>query len=120
LTDHDEVLELERAGWAALSVGGEAATSFYDEVLTEEPVFVLPGGLVLDDREAIIRSMGGAPWDHHALRGERLVPLGAAAVAVVYRAEAERGGEGYEALVTSTYVREDGPWRLAVHQQTPV
>jgi hypothetical protein len=120
LTDHGEVLELERAGWAALSTGGEAAAGFYREVLSDEPRFVLPGGLVLDDREAIVRSMGGPPWDHHALRDEQLVPLGAGAVAVVYRAEAERGGQRYEALITSTYVRSDGPWRLAIHQQTPV
>lgn len=120
MTDHDEALELERAGWVALSAGGDAATSFYREVLVDDPVFLLPGGLVLDDRDAIIRSMGGAPWDHHALHDERLVPLGAVAAAVVYRAEAERGGTVYEALVTSTYVRDDGSWRLAVHQQTPV
>jgi hypothetical protein len=117
---HDEVLELERAGWTALSTGGEAAASFYGEVLSDEPLFVLPGGLVLDDRDAIVRSMGGAPWDRYGLAEERLVPLGAGAVAVVYRADAERDGERYEALITSTYVRGDGPWRLAMHQQTPV
>jgi hypothetical protein len=94
LTDHGEVLELERAGWAALSTGGEAAVRFYREVLSEEPRFVLPGGLLLDDRDAIIRSMGGPPWDHHALHDERVVPLGAGAVAVIYRAEPNAVGSG--------------------------
>jgi hypothetical protein len=26
----------------------------------------------------------------------------------------------YQALIASTYVRVDGAWRLAVHQQTPL
>jgi hypothetical protein len=120
VADHDELWELERAGWAALSTDGEVASRFYDEVLADEPVFVLPGGLVLDDRDVIIGSMGGAPWDDHTLSDERTVPLGSGTAAVIYRAEAARGGQGYEALVTSTYVRDGGPWRLAVHQQTPI
>jgi hypothetical protein len=120
VADHDVVWDLERAGWEALSTDGEVAGRFYDGVLADEPVFVLPGGLVLDDRDLIVGSMGGAAWDDHTLRDERIVTLGTGAVAVVYRAEAERGGQGYEALVTSTYVRDGGSWRLAVHQQTPL
>jgi hypothetical protein len=33
---------------------------------------------------------------------------------------ATREGTDYEAVFNSTYVREDGGWRLALHQQTPV
>lgn len=39
---------------------------------------------------------------------------------VVYRATAVRSGAEYEALFNSTYVRVDGAWKLALHQQTPV
>jgi hypothetical protein len=35
-------------------------------------------------------------------------------------AERFYGGEPYSALFNSTYVREDGVWRLAIHQQTPI
>ena len=39
---------------------------------------------------------------------------------VAYRATARRDGTTYQALVASTYVREGGAWKLAVHQQTPI
>jgi len=39
---------------------------------------------------------------------------------VAYRAKARRGDMDYDALLNSTYVRENGAWRLALHQQTPV
>jgi hypothetical protein len=40
---------------------------------------------------------------------------------VTYRASATRAGEPpYRALMSSVYVRVDGRWRLALHQQTPL
>lgn len=39
---------------------------------------------------------------------------------MAYQATAQRDGGDYTALFNSTYVREDGSWRLAVHQQTPI
>lgn len=117
--DHDEVADLEREGWAALTTDGAAARRFYGEVLVDTPRFLLPGGLVIDDRDAIVASMGGPPWDEHTLHDVEVVPLGGDAAVVTYRAEAARGGEPYVALVSSAYVREGSRWRLAVHQQTP-
>lgn len=37
-----------------------------------------------------------------------------------YAATARRNDTDYPALFNSTYVREDGSWRLGVHQQTPI
>lgn len=37
---------------------------------------------------------------------------------LVDRGQARRGDTDYEALFNSTYVLEDGSWRLALHQQT--
>jgi len=39
---------------------------------------------------------------------------------VAYRASASRDGVDYHALFNSTYVRQDGSWKLRVHQQTPI
>jgi uncharacterized protein YchJ len=65
--------------------------------------------------------MSGAPWDWHELDDEVVLPLGDDAAAVTYRARARRGDrEVYTALIASTFVRVDGRWRLALHQQTPV
>jgi hypothetical protein len=75
--------------------------------------------MVIDDRDAALSSMQGPPWSSFELTDERVLPLTGASAVVVYRASAVRDGTGYTALCNSTYVREDGSWRLALHQQTP-
>jgi hypothetical protein len=119
MTTMDDLLALERAGWDALSTGSEAAASFYDEVLAKQVLMVLPGGMVLDDRDQVIESMRGAPWDGYDLSEEQVHELAADCAVVVYRASARRGDNEYRAVFNSTYVREDGAWRMALHQQTP-
>jgi hypothetical protein len=117
----DELLKLEHDGWRALSTSAEEAGRFYAETLAAEVLMLLPGGMVLDDRGAVIESMGGSPWASFELSDERVVELGERCAIVAYRGTAQReGGEPYEALFNSTYVREDRAWRLAVHQQTPI
>ncbi len=120
MTMSEELIELERAGWDALSAGGDAAEAFYDEVLAPEVLMLLPGGMVLDRREQAIASMGGAPWDGFQLSDERVLRLGRDGAVVAYRASATRTRQEYEALINSTYVLVEGRWRLALHQQTPI
>ena len=119
MTPEEQLIELERSGWGALSSGGEAATAFYDEVLAAHTVMLLPGGTIIDDRAQIIGSMQGAPWDEFRLEDERVHHLGDGVAAVLYRAVARRGDHQYTALFNSTYVLQDGHWRLSIHQQTP-
>jgi len=116
--DVDDLPRLERDGWHALSTAGGAAP-FYERVLADRVLFLLPGGMVLDDRDEVVRSMAGEPWSTFDLTDLRVVPLGAEAAVVAYRAEATRAGQRYRAWVASTYVRTPDGWRLAVHQQTP-
>ncbi|MBX9243664.1 nuclear transport factor 2 family protein [Actinotalea ferrariae] len=110
--------ELERAGWVALSIGGDAAREHYERVLSEAPLMLLPGSLVLDDRASMVASMAGAPWDEHELEDVRVHRLADDAAVVAYGVRARRGDMSYSALMSSVYVRRDG-WRLALHQQTP-
>jgi hypothetical protein len=84
VTAAGDLLRLERAGWRALSTGGDAAGRFYGGVLAGEVLMLLPGGLVIDDRRQFVDAMSGAPWDAFELAEERVVELGdAVAVAVV-------------------------------------
>lgn len=117
--DH-ELIDLERQAWVALSSSGDAAAAFYEQVLADDVLMLLPGGMVIRDRAQVVDSMRGAPWDAFELADERVLELADDAAAVTYRATARRGGDDYEALFNSTYVRVDGAWRLALHQQTPV
>jgi hypothetical protein len=115
----EELLELERAGWGALSTPGDALP-FYEQVLAAEVLMLLPGGLVIDDRDAALEAMSGAAWDSFDLGDERVVNLAPNCAVVAYHATARRGDTDYEALITSTYTRAANGWKLALHQQTPV
>ena len=120
MTTANELIELERAGWDALSTSGEAATKYYDDVLSDEVLVIMPGGMLIDDRQQVVDSMGGAAWSCYQLQDERVLELDPDSAIVSYRGTATRDGQDYEALFNSTYVRRDGDWKLALHQQTPV
>ncbi|HJQ76039.1 MAG TPA: nuclear transport factor 2 family protein [Acidimicrobiia bacterium] len=116
----DQLIRLEREAWQALSTSGEAATSFYDGILADDVMILLPGGTLIDDRAKVVASMSGDPWESFDLSEERVLELSDSVAMLVYRVTATRHGQEYNALLSSTYVREDGAWRLAIHQQTPV
>lgn len=120
MTAEQALIDLEHDGWKALSSGPDDARTFYDKVLSDDVLMLLPGGVVIDDRDEALRSMQGAPWTSFALSDERVLQLDAGAAVVAYRARATRDETSYEALVNSTYVSRDGRWRLVVHQQTQV
>jgi hypothetical protein len=116
----DELVGLEERGWRALAADPRTAAEFYERVLDEEVVMLLPGGLRLTDRAAVVASMGGAPWASYRLEEPQVHALGEDAAVVTYGVVAQRDGSPpYSALISSTYVRRAGGWRLALHQQTP-
>ena len=120
MTVREGLLGLERAAWGALASDGEAAAGFYREVLADEVLMLLPGGLVIDDRTEVIDSMRGAPWSSFELADERVIELSDTSAVVVYQAIARRQGSEYQAWFSSTYIRRNGAWKLALHQQTPI
>lgn len=114
-----ELEALERAGWDALCTDGGAA--FYADLMTDDAVMVLAHGQVMG-RDEVAASLTGAPaWDRYELTDLTVVPAGPEAATLVYRATAQRAGTpAFTALMTSTYARRDGRWRLTVYTQTPV
>jgi hypothetical protein len=119
MTQH-ELADLEEQGWQALSSTGAAAAGFYQRVLDATVVMLLPGGLLLDDRETIIRSVSAQPWLSYQLHGLRVLQPAPDTGIVVYEATAQREGTPhYSALMSSLYVRRVDGWKLAMHQQTP-
>jgi hypothetical protein len=116
---NETLIELERASWEALTTAG-AASPYYDRELARDVLMLMPGGMVIDDRATVVDSMKGEPWSSYDLGEMRVFPLGDDAAVVWYSGRATRGDHEYAALFNSTYVREGGNWRLAVHQQTPM
>lgn len=115
-----ELIDLEQKGWRALSSSGEAAAEFYERVLDGAVVMLLPGGMVLDERPAIVQSMSGQPWAAYELEDLRVLQPTPDTGVVTYGVVAQReGASDYSALMSSVYVRREDGWKLVLHQQTP-
>jgi hypothetical protein len=116
----DELIDLEERGWRALASDPRTASEFYEQVLDDDVVMLLPGGMRVTDRAAIVASMGGQPWDSYRLEDPQVLELDDATAVVSYGVVAQRDGSPpFSALMSSTYVRRDAGWKLAFHQQTP-
>jgi hypothetical protein len=73
-------------------------------------------------REAIAANVAqGDSWRSLTIDEKGFLVLGEDAVILTYEASGSRkNGTRYRALVSSGYVRRDGAWKLAFHQQTPL
>ena len=111
-----ELGELEFRFW-------KGTRNFYDEHLAAEAKAAYPDPVGILDRQAIIDAIDdGARWERVDMENMALVEPAPGVALITYRAKARRLGEdqAYEALVGSVYVKEDGVWKLAFIQQTPV
>lgn len=111
------MLDLERHGWDALCT--TAGADFYADNMTDDGLMVMPGGMRLDKAATLKAMRGVAAWSSYRLGDSSVVELGAGAAALTYSVTANRAGTQYRALMTTVYVRRDGRWKVAFHQQTP-
>lgn len=116
-----ELLGLEEQGWRALATEGDAGRNFYEVILREDAVMLFPGGMRIVGRDRILESLAAQPWESFRIEKPEVVSLTPSAAVLAYSVVAHRkGSEPYRALISSTYVRDGGAWKLVVHQQTPV
>jgi hypothetical protein len=114
-----ELLEQERKLWDA-NLAGDGA--FYAEALRDDALAVSPWGVL--DKDAAVAGVNAnrIPYVGYRLADAVALPLGADAAVLTYRAEVDGTNEGtpftHTVYATSAYVREDGSWRSAFHQQT--
>jgi hypothetical protein len=112
----NEIEELERRGWAALS--GPNGAAFYQDAMADDGFMVFPG-MVMDKAIAIATIREVQPWSTFELSDVRTATDENAAL-VTYKARAQRAGEPeFEAVMSSVYVRRGGRWLLLLHQQSP-
>lgn len=116
----NDLLDLEHQGWQSLCESSGA--DFYGRLMLDDGVMTLAHGYVFD-RQQVIDSLNDAPaWSHYEITEPRLIQLTEHSAVLTYRGTAWRDGEESEfrALMSSVYVRQDGTWRLASYQQTPI
>lgn len=115
----DDLIEIEHEGWRSLCEGG--GSDFYGEIMTAEGVMILAHGFALTRSEVIASLADAPPWERYEIEGARVIPLSDGVASVVYTGRGFRPEEPpFAALMSSTYVRREGRWRLAIYQQTPV
>ncbi len=81
---------------------------------------VFPFGVL--ERDAAIEAMEAAPrWADYDISDARAIALTAASAILSYWARAQRiGQEPYAARMSTVFVKHDGTWKTAFHQQTPL
>ena len=107
----DEIREIERRLWL------EGAEAFERHMAVECIMAFAPMGVMRN--ATIVGSLREAPrWTGVTFSDEAFARPAETVAVFAYRAAAQRNSADYTALCTSTYVRADGEWRIAQHQQT--
>ena len=114
----DELIELERAGWASLCDG--TGDDYYGRTMTDDGVMVLANGTVMT-RDDVVAALGQAPrWASYEMDDVQVVPVSEDSAALVYVGTGHRGSDApFVGVMSSVYVKRDGRWKLALYQQTP-
>ena len=115
----DDLVELEHAGWRSLCDG--TGDEFYGDIMTADGVMILAHGFALTRAEVIASLADAPPWERYEIDDPRIIPVAQDVASVVYTGRGFRPGETpFVALMSSTYVRTEGRWRLTIYQQTPI
>ncbi len=110
-----DLMKLERGFWTE---GGD----YYREHVDENCLLAFTEMAGVHSNEEIAgMNPGAGNWKNVKLDEKGLVQLSDGAAVLTYEVSAERAtGEPYTAVVSSGYVKRDGEWKMAFHQQTPL
>lgn len=115
----EDLIALEHDGWRSLCDG--TGGDFYGDLMAPEGTMILAHGFALTRAEVIASLADAPPWERYEIEDARVITLAEGVASVVYTGRGFRPDEPpFVALMSSTYVREGGRWRLALYQQTPV
>lgn len=114
MSTRDDLRRLEEKFWLG---GGETFHStMADGAII---VFAYPAGILQGDSAR--KGVSAQPRWRSVVMADRTVNQKGDVAVLAYRTEAERPDAPIlKALCASTYLRDEGTWRLMSHQQTPV
>lgn len=114
-----ELLEVERKLW-------RNDVDLYRDNLVEEALLVFPETGVIGREFALeairIENTAGSRWAEVDFDDVRVLPLLPDVAVLAYKVTARWEHETSEmtALASSVYVKRDGAWKVALHQQSPI
>jgi hypothetical protein len=110
----DELTNLEVGFWHATR-----DATYYRDHMRDDGVAVFAGAVM--EKPAVEASTQGdrvGDWTDVRIRDARVVEITDGVAALVYTGSASREGARYRATCTSVYARDDGAWRMVLHQQS--
>lgn len=112
-TYKDELWVLEERFWTEGAESARHMTAKNAVFIFPYPVGILQGDKLWREKEVAQR------W-RSIVMSERVISRNDAIAVLAYHVSAERSGVPvYEALCTSTYLKDDNKWLRMAHQQTP-
>jgi hypothetical protein len=113
VTDEQELLEIEHA----LANGGGDE---YREHLADNAIVIVPAE-TLDKHQAVEAMERSPAWDEVEISEPHVREIGDEGAVLTYKFRGQRGADhAYGALMSSAYSKDDGSWKLVLHQQTPL
>jgi hypothetical protein len=112
----DDLLKLEKQFWT-----GDA--DFYREHLDDKCLVAFADMAGVMGKEDIAQMAKKDPprWSDLKFEDKGMVTPADGFAILSYQASGKRGtGAAYKAVVSSGYVKRDGAWKMAFHQQTPL
>jgi len=70
-----DLIDLEEQGWQAPSSGRKASKKFYSSLLRDDVVMLFPGGMLIDGKEKILKSLAAQPWKSFSIEEPRVIFL---------------------------------------------
>jgi hypothetical protein len=113
-----ELLAIEEGFWTASD-----RVHYFGAHMAGDAVMVFPEPTGILDEAAIIETLeSGSAWAEVRIADVDFVHLRDSGAILAYKAQARKdSGDSYSAYAASVYVlQDDGAWRLAFHQQTPI
>ena len=113
MTAEQELLEIEHA----LATGGGDE---YREHLADDAIVIIPAQ-ALDKGETVAAMERSPGWDEVEISEPHVRQIRDDAAVLTYSFRGRRGtDQAYGALMSSAYARDNGTWKLVLHQQTPL
>ena len=114
MTLQHDLTEIERGFWT----GGK---DYYLQHVDRDCLLAFKDMAGVHGREEIAEMTGQNRWKAIEIEDKGFVAPTPDTAILTYEAHGTRAsGETYDALVSTSYVRRDGEWKMSFHQQTPL